>query len=191
MENLVLTFPQQIKFTDDELFEFCAANADLHIERDVSGNLLIMSPSGGFSANVHFKIYHQFSNWVFSNERLGYGFDASGGFRLPDRSMRAPDAAFVSTGRWDSLNDEQKQGFPPLCPDFVIEVRSTTDSLPQLKQKMIDWIANGCRLAWLIDPIERIAYQYQPDSAPVQVSFTERLSGMDVLPGFVLELNKL
>ncbi|MCE2934818.1 MAG: Uma2 family endonuclease [Cyclobacteriaceae bacterium] len=191
MDQFVLTFPVQNRFSDNELFEFCSANPDLHIERDSNGNLLIMSPSGGFSSNVHLKVYHQFANWVFANEALGYGFDASGGFRLPDKSMRSPDAAFVSKPRWDSLTDEQKRQFPPLCPDFVIEVRSTSDALPQLKLKMGEWIKNGCQLAWLVDPVEKQAYVFKPGFGTKHVDFEQRLDGEDVLPGFELDLKKL
>ncbi len=191
MERLSLIFPPTVQFSDDELFAFCVANAGLEIERDVNGKLLIMSPSGGFSSQVHLKVYHQFANWIFSNESLGYGFDASGGFRLPDRSMRSPDAAFVSKMRWDALSTEEKEKFPPLCPDFVIEVRSQTDSLMQLKAKMGDWLANGCRLAWLIDPIERQAYIYRPAAETENMDFSCTLSGEDVLPGFVLDLKKI
>jgi Uma2 family endonuclease len=191
MEQFVLTFPTQVQFTDDELFEFCSANSDLVIERDKNGNLLIMSPSGGLSGNFHMKIYRYLLQWHAEHEELGYTFDSSTGFRLPDGSMRAPDAAFVAATKWNSLTKDQQEKFPPVCPDFILEVRSQTDSTAQLKGKMKEWIDNGCQLGWLIDPIEKRAYVYQLHTEPTEYSFNQSLSGGHVLPGFILNLNVL
>jgi Uma2 family endonuclease len=192
MESFILKFPQDTQFSDDEFFEFCAANDPLRIERNSKGQIIIMSPSGSKTGNIHFKINHAFSTWVMGNEGSGYGFDSSAGFKLPDQSILAPDAAFVVKQRWENLTEEQQKKFAPLTPDFIIEVRSESDSLSQLKTKMNDWIRNGCRLAWLIDPIERKAYIYKPDESITTInSFKAKLSGEGVLPGFELDLSKL
>jgi Uma2 family endonuclease len=192
MESFILKFPQDTQFSDDEFFEFCAANDPLRIERNSKGQIIVMSPSGSKTGNIHFKINHAFSTWVMRNEGSGYGFDSSAGFKLPDQSILAPDAAFVVKQRWESLTQEQQKKFAPLTPDFIIEVRSESDSLNQLKTKMDDWIRNGCRLAWLIDPIERKAYIYKPDESITTInSFKAKLSGEGVLPGFELDLSKL
>lgn len=130
--------------------------------------------------------------WVVAHKDLGVGFDSSGGFRLPDTSMRAPDAAWVRMERWQQLSIKEQEKFAPLTPDFVIEIRSKSDSLPELNNKMLKWTANGCRLAWLIDPLEQKAYVYTPDGLTETLnSFDETLSGGEVLPGFQLDLSVL
>ena len=194
MESFILKFPQETQFTDDEFFEFCAANDPLRIERNSKGQIIIMSPSGGKTGNIHFRIYSLLANWYDKNEHTGYVFDSSAGFKLPDQSILAPDAAFVVKQRWESLTEEQQKKFTPLTltPDFIIELRSESDSLSQLKTKMDDWIRNGCRLAWLIDPIEKKAYIYKPDQSVTTIdSFKAKLSGESVLAGFELDLSKL
>ncbi|MBD0277192.1 MAG: Uma2 family endonuclease [Flavisolibacter sp.] len=192
MEPVVLKFPPSTQFTDDELFEFCVTNKELRIERDKNGKLIIMPPTGGMTSNRNFKVNGLFAQWAAHNEHLGYGFDSSGGFRLPNRAMRAPDAAWVKKERWEQLSPEEQKKFPPLTPDFIIEIRSESDSLKELQDKMQEWIENGCRLAWLIDPLEQKAYVYTPeDATKIIESFNEKLNGGDVLPGFELDLSVL
>ncbi|WKZ59946.1 MAG: Uma2 family endonuclease [Cyclobacteriaceae bacterium] len=192
MESFILKFPSDTQFSDDEFFEFCAANDPLRIERNSKGQIIIMSPSGSKTGNIHFRIYSSLANWYDKNEHSGYIFDSSAGFKLPDQSVLAPDAAFVVKQRWESLTDEQQKKFAPLTPDFIIEVRSESDSLSQLKSKMDDWIRNGCRLAWLIDPIEKKAFIYRPNESVTSIdNFNSKLSGEVVLPGFELDLSKL
>ncbi len=192
MESFILKFPPDTQFTDDEFFDFCAANDPLRIERNSKGQLVIMSPSGSKTGNVHFKIYSALAHWYDKHENSGYVFDSSAGFRLPDKSILAPDAAFIKKERWEVLTEEQQKKFAPLTPDFIIEVRSESDSLNQLKSKMEDWIRNGCQLAWLIDPVEKKAYIYKPDFGFTIVdNFNSTLSGSTVLPGFELDLSKL
>jgi Uma2 family endonuclease len=192
MEPVVLKFPPATQFTDDELFEFCVANKELRIERDQNGKLIVMSSTGGMSGNRNFRVIVLFGQWVSVNEQLGYGFDSSTGFRLPNGSMRAPDAAWVRKERWEKLRLEDKMKFPPLTPDFIIEIRSESDSLPELQTKMQEWISNSCRLAWLIDPLEQKAYVYTSEGLAQTIdSFNENLSGGDVLPGFQLDLSVL
>ncbi len=192
MESLILKFPPETRFSDEDFFQFCAANDPLRIERNSKGQIVIMSPSGSKTGNIHFKIYSAFTHWYDKHEDMGYIFDSSAGFKLPDQSVLAPDAAFITKARWEGLTDEQQKKFAPLTPDFIIEVRSESDSLPQLKSKMEVWILNGCRLAWLIDPLEKNAYVYKPNAGFRTIdNFGARLSGETVLPGFELELSGL
>jgi Uma2 family endonuclease len=192
MDNLILKFPPETQFSDDDFFEFCAANDPLRIERNSKGQLIIMSPSGSLTGNIHFKIYQALTHWIDKNGEVGYIFDSSAGFKLPDQSILAPDAAFIANERWESLTEEQKRKFAPLTPDFVIEVRSESDSLPQLMSKMKVWISNGCRLAWLIDPLEQNAYLYHGDGSVQKVQgFNTILDGENILPRLQLDLSKL
>lgn len=192
MEPIVLKFPERSAFTDDELFDFCIANDWFHIERNKHGQLIIMSPSGGTTGTTHFKIYRALVHWYDAHENKGILLDSSVGFRLPDNSVLAPDAAFVLKERWDALTPIQREKFPPICPDFIIEVRSPSDSIPQLKSKMEDWISNGCQLAWLIDPLDKKAWVYtQKGLVKTIISFDEKLEGMEVMPGLVFELKSL
>jgi len=191
MESLILKIPKEDSLTDDELFRICTANKQLRIERDESGQLIIMSPTGSFTSNKNFILNGLFSQWVESHLDLGFGFDSSGGFILPDRSMRSPDAAWIKKKRWEALSLEAQEKFAPICPDFIVELRSKSDSLSQLKKKMEVWITNGCQLAWLIDPIENKAYIYKPNFPLKELSdFDTKLSGEDLLPGFELDLKR-
>jgi len=191
MESLILKIPKEDSLTDDELFRICNANKELRIERDESGQLIIMSPAGSFSSNRNFILNGLFSQWVESHLDLGYAFDSSGGFILPDNSMRSPDTAWIKKDRWDSLTVEAREKFAPICPDFIVELRSKSDSLSQLKKKMEAWITNGCELAWLIDPIESKAYIYKPNAPMRELNdFSGKLSGENLLPGFELDLKR-
>ena len=191
MEPLVLKFTPNTQFTDDELFEFCIVNKELRIERDKNGQIIIMPPTGSLGSLHNLTVASLLWNWN-QKSGLGVAFDSSGGFRLPNRAMRAPDAAWVRKERWERLTSEEQEKFPPLTPDFVIEIRSRSDSLEELQNKMQEWIENGCRLAWLIDPLEQKAYVYTPEGLTKTIeTFDEKLSGGDVLPGFELDLSLL
>ncbi len=192
MDLVTINIPEEYPMTDDELFAFCAANKELRIERDELGQLIVMSPSGGITGNLNFRISGIFFQWAEMNGQLGYGFDSATGFRLADRSMRSPDVSWVRKTRWDELRLEDQEKFAPICPDFVIELRSKSDSLSQLKSKMEKWMENGCELAWLIDPIQQKTYIYQPNVAVYEVTdFDQKLSGGTLLPGFELDLARL
>jgi Uma2 family endonuclease len=192
MDALTLIIPKEDSLTDDELFRICSANKELRIERDEFGQLIIMSPAGSLSSNKNFILNSPFSQWVEANLDLGYAFDSSGGFTLPDKSMRSPDAAWIKKERWEALSSEAQEKFAPICPDFVIELRSNSDSLTELKNKMGKWISNGCSLAWLIDPIEKKACIYKSDQSVVEIDgFDGKLSGENVLLGFELNLSRL
>lgn len=191
MQPLILHTSEVITLTDDELFQLCAANRELCIERDSNGNLILMSPAGGETSARNSILVAELVIW--NREMLqGKVFDSNGGFVLPNGAMRAPDAAWIPIERWNKLGSEERKKFLPLCPDFVVELRSPSDRLADLQKKMQEWMDNGCRLGWLLDPVEENAYIYHENSAPRAVeSFDETLSGQDVLPGFVLALNAL
>lgn len=191
MDTFTLRIPDEDSLTDDELFRICSANKELRIERDELGQLIIMSPAGSFSSNRNFVLNSIFGAWVEANPELGFGFDSSGGFILPDRSMRSADAAWIKKNRWEALTEADREKFAPICPDFVVELRSKSDSLSQLKNKMEKWTANGCSLAWLIDPQEKKAYIYKPNTQATEVGFDTKLTGENILPGFVLDLKRL
>jgi Uma2 family endonuclease len=192
MESFTLNIPEQDRFTDEELLRFCEANKELRIERDEFGQLVIMPPVASFFSNINFLLNAYFGAWAISHPELGVGFESSAGFTLPDKSMRSPDAAWIRKVRWDNLTLEQKQSFAPICPDFVIELRSKSDSLPQLKSKMQKWMLNGCELGWLIDAIEKKAFVYsKSNDKPEEFSFDSKLTGGKLLPGFELDLGKL
>lgn len=191
MESVTLNIPVDYPMTDDELFAFCAANKELRIERDELGQLIIMSPAGGVTGNLNFRLTGIFFQWV-EKSKLGYGFDSATGFRLADKSMRSPDVSWIKKERWEALKVEDQEKFAPICPDFVIEIRSKSDSLSQLKSKMEKWVENGCKLAWLIDPIQQKSYVYKSNTAVEEVTdFDKTLHAEPLLPGFELNLNRL
>jgi Uma2 family endonuclease len=191
MDEMILRIPEQYPMTDDELFAFCAANKELRIERDENGQLIIMSPAGGITGNLNFRLTGIFAQWAEQNSHLGYGFDSATGFRLRDKSMRSPDVSWVSKEKWEKLALDDQEKFAPVCPDFVIELRSKSDSISQLKSKMEKWISNGCRLGWLIDPLNKKVYIYTPTSTDELSGFSSKLAGGNVLPGFELDLSRL
>lgn len=192
LENgYILKFPEHLTFTDDELFAFCQKNPELNIERDKHQNLIIKSPYGSLTGNINSKILIRLGIW---NDEMNSGrvFDSSTGFTLPDRSMRSPDVSWVSNEQWDKLTLDQKMKFAPVCPEFVVEVKSPSDSLKELKNKMTEWMANGVKLAWLIDTEEHTVNIYNKNgSQQVIESFDTKLSGGDVLPDFQFDLSLL
>lgn len=187
----ILEFPENIAFTDDELFEFCRKNPELNIERDKNQNLIIMSPTGSLSGFYCAKILLKTGIWN-ENQEKGKVFDSSTGFVLPDGSMRSPDISWVSNQQWDKLTKDQKIKFAPVCPEFVVEVKSSSDSLKQLLDKMLEWVANGVRLGWLIDIEKQEVYIYNSNGLDNTIkTFDAKLHGDDVLPGFELDLSIL
>ena len=179
------------KLSEESFRQFCAENDLLRIEQDKNGNLIIMPPvdiNGGIAeSNAHGHLFI----WL---QRFGQGqtFSPTTGFKLPDGSIRSADGAWVSAEKMAALSAAERSKFARLVPDFVIEVRSTSDRIGKLKKKMTDtWMANGVRLAWLIDPKMRKAYVYRPGQAPEEIKgFDGSLSGEDVCPGFELDLRK-
>ncbi len=138
--------------SDEEFYSFCQRNPDLRFEREPDGKLIVMLNTGGKTGKLNFRLYTLFFSWL-EQTQSGEMFDSSTAFRLPDGSTRSPDLAWVQLDRWHALTEREQEQFPPLCPDFVVELMSNTDTLTASKVKMLDvWMQNGCRLAWLIDP---------------------------------------
>lgn len=178
--------------SEDEFFRFCQMNDTLNLERDSEGNIIFMSPAGSLSDNFNFDILIVFGSWLRDNKISGKAFGPSAGFTLPNGAVRSPDVAWVNREKWDSLSREEQERFAPLCPDFVIEIRSKSDSLIYLQNKMQEYLANGCRLAWLIDRYGKKVYVYEPGRAIVEYSSLEiQLSGEPLFPGFVLNLAEI
>ncbi|MCI0485084.1 MAG: Uma2 family endonuclease [Blastocatellia bacterium] len=176
--------------SDHEFFELCQLNQDLRIERTSDGDLIIMPPTGGETGRRNFSLGVIFGVWV-EKDGTGVAFDSSTGFILPNGAKRSPDISWVRRSRWEELTQEEKEEFPPLCPDFVVELRSRTDSLEALQTKMEEYIENGAQLGWLIDPKEKKVFIYRPEAAMVCLENPETISGNPVLPGFVLHLHKV
>jgi Uma2 family endonuclease len=191
MEAIVLSVNAVGGFNDEEFYNFCQDNPTMRFERDAQGQIIIMPNTGGKTGIINLEIARQFGNWNKAH-RLGKGFDSSTAFRLPNTAVRSPDVAWVSNGRWQGLSEQEQKQFPPLCPDFVIELKSESDQLPNVQKKMQEWLDNGCRLAWLIDPQGETVYIYRPGmEVETHSSFTGTLSGGEVLLGFSLQLDEL
>lgn len=195
----ILTTPQPVildfkpllrKLDDDDFFEFCQANRELRIERTKEGDVIVMPPTGGETGGRNFDLTGEFRNWVKADGR-GKGFDSSTGFTLPNSAKRSPDLSWVKLDRWNALTDEERRKFPPLCPDFVVELRSPTDSLSYLKNKMEEYIENGAQLGWLIDPVEKKVYIYRPDAEVECLDNPESVSGEPLLKGFALKMKEV
>ena len=184
------TLRLKIDLTDDQFFQLCQNNRDLRFERTAKGELLIMSPTGGETSNRNFDLAVQLGIWN-RQTNLGKGFDSSGGFKLPNGADRAPDLAWIPRERWDALTREQRQKFLPLCPDFAVELRSPSDSLTDLREKMQEYMDNGTRLGWLIDPQNKRVEIYRAGRDVEILPNPETLSGEDVLPGFVLDIKEI
>lgn len=131
----------QVPMKDGELLRFCAANDSVRVERDADGEILVMTPAGSKTSKINTRLTRLLDEWAEA-DGWGVAFESNGGFRLPDSSIRAADAAWIERSRWDALTDEQQSGYAPLCPDFVIELRSPSDSLSDLRRKMEDWLAD-------------------------------------------------
>lgn len=190
MTTLTLNLNPIVKLTDEQFFQLCQENENIRLERTAKGELIIMSPAGGETSNSNAGLTAQIWIWNEQN-KLGKVFDSSGGFKLPNGANRAPDASWVTLERWNALTSEQKKKFPPICPDFVVELMSPSDSLKETQDKMKEYRDNGARLGWLINRKSRQVEIYR-QGAEVEVrSSPATLSGEDVLPGFVLSLESI
>ncbi len=179
-----------VELTDERLYELCQANPELRLERTAQGELVIMSPTGGQTSRRNAQLISQLVVWA-NSDRSGIVFESSGGFILPNGAIRSPDAAWVRLTTWLKLTEKQKEKFIPLCPDFVIELRSASDNLADLQDKMREYISNGAQLGWLIDPQERRVYIYRPQTDVESLENPQRVSGDLLLPGFVLDLQPI
>ena len=176
-----------LSLSDEQFYQLCLNNRELRFERNHQGDLVIMSPTGGETGNRNLEIGYQLHGW---NRRAGLGvtFDSSTGFKLPNGANRSPDAAWLKREKWEALTPEQRRKFVPLCPDFVVELRSPSDELKPLREKMQEYQENGAQLGWLIDRQTRTVEIYRPGQPVEILNNPESLSGETVLPDFVLAL---
>jgi Uma2 family endonuclease len=186
----LIKIPTHWRVTDEQFVQLVKANPDLRLERTAEGELLAMPPTGGEGGSYNAEVSADFVLWN-RRRRLGKVFDSSTGFRLPNGAIRAPDTAWVAQPRWDALTPAQRRGFAPLCPDFVLELVSASDAIADLRAKMQEYLDNGCRLGWLIDPQTRQVEIYRPAQSVEVLQAPATLSGEEVLPGFVLDLQHI
>lgn len=190
MSALTLNLNPIIRLTDDQFFQLCQANQDLRFERTATGELIIMPPAGGGRGNRNGRLTQQLFNWSDA-DGSGIGFDSSTVFKLTNGADHSPDAAWVKLERWNTLTPEQKEKFPPICPDFVIELLSPSDSLKVTQEKMKEYRENGTRLGWLINRKSRQVEIYRLGQEVEVLQAPATLSGEAVLPRFVLNLEPI
>ncbi|MCG5058376.1 MAG: Uma2 family endonuclease [Limnoraphis sp. WC205] len=194
MDTETLSLPSPlaltVDLTDEQFFQLCQNNRDYQFERTVNGELIIMSPTGGETSHNNARLTQRLMNWADTNE-LGIAFDSNGGFKLPNGAERSPDASWITIERWNTLTSEQREKFIPLCPDFVVELRSPSDSLKKLQEKMQEYLENGAKLGWLIDKKQQQVEIYRPEQPVEVLTSPKTLSGEDVLPEFILDLNDI
>lgn len=189
MSPLILNV-EALTLSDQQFYQFCQDNPDLQFERNAQGELIVMSPTGGETGNRNLEIGYQLQSWSRQNS-LGIAFDSSTGFKLPNGAERSPDAAWVTMAKWQSLKHQEQRGFVPLCPDFVIELRSPSDSLKRLQEKLQEYREQGTQLGWLIDRQQQRVEIYRPHQAVEILERPRQLSGETVLVGFTLDLTTI
>lgn len=176
-----------VQLTDEQFYQLCQNNRELNFERTTKGDLIIMTPVGGESGNREADLI---ADLVFWNRqtKLGYTFSSSTIFKLPNGADRSPDAAWIRRERWEALTPEQRKKFPPIAPDFIIELRSLSDDLATLRNKMQEYLDAGVQLAWLINPQQQQVEVYRQQQQVKLINLPTQLSGEEVLPGFSLNL---
>jgi len=187
LEPITLSF-KNVALTDDQFYQLCQDNENWHLEKNAQGELIIMPPVGGLSGKRESDLNADLVIWNRQTQ-LGQVFSSSTIFTLPSGAKRSPDVAWVKSDRWESLTLEEQEKFPPLCPDFVIELRSRTDSLSQLQEKMQEYLDSGLQLGWLINPQAQEVEIYRPNQTVKIVTLPTNLSGENVLPGFILDIS--
>ncbi|BAZ67366.1 MAG: Uma2 family endonuclease [Pelatocladus maniniholoensis HA4357-MV3] len=176
-----------VHLTDEQFYQLCQINRELQFERTPKGKLIIMPPVGGESGNREAELMIDLGIWNRQTQ-LGYTFSSSTIFKLPNGADRSPDVAWIRRERWEALTPEQKRKFPPIAPDFIIELRSATDDLETLRQKMQEYLDAGVQLGWLINPQQQQVEIYRPGQDVEMRNFPTELSGENILPGFRLNL---
>jgi Uma2 family endonuclease len=189
-QPLRVNLPTSAPMNHEQFYEFCLANRNLRIERTISGDVVIMSPAFSDTGNRNFNLAAQLWNWT-EQDGMGIGFDSSAGFTLPNGAIRSPDASWMKLERWNALTAEQKASFAPICPDFIVELRSSSDTLTSLQDKMQEYLENGALLGWLIDRKNRTVQIYRPNREVEILDNPKAVSGDPELPGFVLQMAKI
>jgi len=190
MVNPTITIPKTFQVSHEQFKQLAIVNRDLRLERTATGELIVMPPTGSETSNRNLDIEGQL--WLWNRQtKLGKAFNSSGGFHLPNGADRSPDASWVSRERWEALTPEEQEGFAPICPDFVVELRSKSDNMEPLRAKMREYMDNQARLGWLIDRKNRKVEIYRQDRDVEVLDNPTTLSGEDVLPGFVLDLTEV
>ena len=187
---LTVNLPMQIEMTTAEFYEFCQANCGVWLVRRGSGEVILRPRAFSGNGNRGVKIVQQLANWV-DEDGTGEVFDSSSGFTLPNGATRSPDAAWIRQERWNGLAEEEKASFAPICPDFVVELKSSSDTLSSLKTKMEEYIANGALLGFLIERKPRQVHVYRPGREPEILENPDAVSGDPELPGFVLQMARI
>ena len=190
MSSFTLDLSPIVTLTREQFYQLCGANSDLRLERSIKGELIVMSPTGGETGNWNSELNLEVALWN-RQKQLGKTFDSSTGFALPQGGDRSPDVSWIPLEKWNSLTREQRRGFLPLCPDFVIELLSPSDSWQEGQRKMEEYQQNGCRLGWLLAPKHQQVGIYRPEQTVEILPAPATLSGEDVLPGFVLDVRFL
>lgn len=184
---IALNLRPTLQLTDEVFAQLCQQNPDLRLERTAQGELIAMSPAGSESGRQNLSLSAQLWQWNHQ-AKLGVAFDSSAGFTLPNGAIRSPDAAWIEQTRWDNVSPEQRRKFAPLCPDFVLELKSPSDELSILQAKLQEYMDNGAQLGWLIDSENQQVYCYRAEQPVQQLDRPSNLSGETVLPNFVMDL---
>ena len=190
MDAVTIDFRSIMNITDEQFYQLCRVNPDLKFERNAQGEIIIMPPTGGETGNRNAEIGADFVIWNRQAE-LGVCFDSSTCFKLPNGANRSPDVAWILRERWDSLTPKQQEKFPPICPDFVLELMSPSDNLKDTRAKMREYLDSGARLGWLINCQNKQVEIYRQNQEVEVLQSPIALSGEDVLPGFVLNLQQI
>jgi Uma2 family endonuclease len=191
MDTFVLNVRNIFELSDAQFYQLCRQHPDIRFERSAKGELIIMPPTGGVSGRRNFSLTGQLWSWVERHPELGVGFDSSTCFKLPNGADRAPDVAWVRMDRWNALTPEQQEKFPPIAPDFVIELRSRTDDLATLRSKMQEYAENGVRLGLLINPQDQQVEIYRVDGAVAVLVNPGTIDCSEVLSEFVLDVQRV
>lgn len=190
ISRFVLQFSPFLEMNDEQFSEFCQTNSDLRIERESTGEMIIMPPAFSETGAINFNLAIEFGVWA-KKDGSGKGFDSSTGFVLPNGAIRSPDLSWIKLERWNALTAKQRAKFAHICPDFVVELRSKSDSLQKLKDKMQEYIENGVSLGWLIDATEKKVYVYRPNDEIEVLENPTEISGEPLLQGFALNLKEI
>ena len=190
MTTLNLNLPKNLKLSNEQFEDLISANRDSKFELTATGELLIMSPTGGETGNRNFELYIDLGNWN-RKKGLGKAFDSSTGFQLPNGAKRSPDLSWITLEKWNALTSAQRRKFLPICPDFVVELVSESDDAKEIEKKMQEYLDNGLRLGWLIIPKTRQVQIYRPQQAIEILESPISLSGESILVDFVLDLTPI